>query len=73
MTQNTVMQRGGSRLTPPLRRPVPPLSLGRSVPAGWHDDRPAYAGDPDMDWESKPEPPAEPRWDLAEPGRPHKH
>jgi hypothetical protein len=72
MTQNTVMQRGGSRATPPLR-PFPVLSLERAVPADWHDDRPAYAGDPDMDWEHRPEPPAEPRWVLAETNGPQKH
>jgi|GEM_PF-6333578 len=42
------------------RRPVA-LSL-RAVPADWHHDRPAYAGDPYMDWESSPEAPQEPRW-----------
>ena len=37
-----------------------PLSLLRSVPPDWQYDRPAYAGDPFMDWESQPEPPRDP-------------
>ncbi|MFZ5816825.1 MAG: hypothetical protein ACOY93_16285 [Bacillota bacterium] len=39
------------------RKAGSPLSLRQLVPAGWHEDRPAYAGDPFFDWESKPEPP----------------
>lgn len=34
-----------------------PLTLLRTVPSDWQYDRPAYAGDPFMDWESQPEPP----------------
>lgn len=50
----------------PVMRPAPPLSLRQAAPADWHHDRPAYAGDPDMDWENRPEPPREPRWGLVE-------
>lgn len=53
--------------TPP-RKLGSPLSLRQLVPAGWREERPAFAGDPYFDWESKPEPPRELR--LAEsPGR----
>jgi len=44
----------------------PTLTLTQRVPADWHRDRPAYEGDPFMDWESGPEPPREPRMVLAE-------
>lgn len=59
---NTLHEHEGQRRIPAARRSVPSLSLRQTVPADWHDDRPAYAGDPDMDWENKPEPPAEPKW-----------
>lgn len=49
-----------------VRRPLPPLSLRETVPQDWHHDRPAFAGDPFMDWESRPEPPIEPNLRLAE-------
>lgn len=44
------------RLAP--RRAVSPLSLRQLVPPGWQDDPPAFPGDPLLDWESGPEPPA---------------
>lgn len=72
MTQNAATIRS-ARPGPPLRRPAPTLSLGPTVPADWHDDRPAFAGDPFMDWESRPEPPREPRWVLVEASRTQKH
>lgn len=48
------------------KRRIPPLSLRQPAPPDWHHDRPAYAGDPFMDWESGPEPPKETRWILSE-------
>jgi hypothetical protein len=42
-----------------------PLSLSRIASPDWQNDRPAFAGDPLMDWESEPEqPPASP-FELA--------
>lgn len=43
------------------RRAGSPLSLRQLVPAGWHEDRPAFPGDPYFDWESGPEVPRSPR------------
>lgn len=43
-----------------------PLSLRQPAPADWLHDRPAYSGDPFMDWESGPEPPKELRWTFTE-------
>lgn len=43
------------------RKAGSPLSLKHLVPAGWHEDRPAFVGDPFFDWESKPEQPRSPR------------
>ncbi|MDB4896448.1 MAG: hypothetical protein JWN15_2710 [Firmicutes bacterium] len=43
-----------------------PLTLRQTVPADWHRDQPAFAGDPFMDWESLPEPPKSARWTLVE-------
>lgn len=45
------------------------LSLRQLVPAGWHDDGPAFTGDPFFDWESRPEPPRSPREFRLEPPR----
>lgn len=39
------------------RKAFSPLSLRHLVPSGWHEEGPAFAGDPFFDWESKPEPP----------------
>ncbi len=39
--------------------PPAPLTLRQMVPPDWHRDRPAFPGDPYMDWESQPEPPGE--------------
>lgn len=39
-----------------------PISLKQTAPADWLHDRPAYPGDPFMDWENTPEPPKEYRW-----------
>lgn len=48
-------------------RPVAPrLSLRQTVPPGWHDDQPAFAGDPDMDWVSEPERPGQPAWKFTD-------
>jgi hypothetical protein len=58
MTQNVGLMRGGT----PSRATAPSLSLRQPAPADWHHDRPAFAGDPYMDWESEPEPPREPGW-----------
>lgn len=41
------------------------LSLRQPAPRDWHHDPPAYAGDPYMDWESKPERPGEPDWKFG--------
>lgn len=43
------------------RKPGSPLSLRQLIPAGWREERPAFAGDPFFDWESQPEPPRERR------------
>jgi hypothetical protein len=43
-----------------------PLSL-KGIANRRDDNRPAFPGDPDMDWESKPERPSEPRWGLQQP------
>lgn len=65
MTQNLVQEHGGSRrLAAPARRNAS-LSLRQTVPTDWHHDRPAFAGDPYMDWESQPDPPVESRWGRA--------
>lgn len=47
------------------KRPSP-ISLRHLAPAEWRRDLPAFPGDPFMDWESRPEPPREPRWMLVE-------
>lgn len=47
------------RKTP--RKDASPLSLKDIVPPGWHNDSPAFPGDPVFDWESKPEPPRDVR------------
>ncbi|MDF2630162.1 MAG: hypothetical protein K0R39_3993 [Symbiobacteriaceae bacterium] len=62
MTQNVLAPRSNM---PRIPR-VPALSLRQAIPSDWHHDRPAYAGDPDMDWINLPEPPREPRWGLKE-------
>lgn len=49
-----------------VRSRVPGLSLRQRTPTDWHYDSPAYAGDPEMDWESEPERPREPRSPLTE-------
>lgn len=54
------------RRTPP-RKGSSPLSLNHLVPAGWHEDGPAFTGDPFFDWESKPEAPRSPRELRMEP------
>lgn len=51
------------------RRASSPLSLRHLVPAGWHEDRPAFTGDPFFDWESAPEPPRNLRELRMEPPR----
>lgn len=51
------------------RKAGSPLSLRQLVPAGWHEERPAFAGDPFFDWESAPEPPRSPRELRLEPPR----
>ncbi|HWI52528.1 MAG TPA: hypothetical protein VNT01_10360 [Symbiobacteriaceae bacterium] len=66
MTQSVATQRSGTRMVPHRKGGVPALSLREPVPSDWHHDRPAYAGDPDMDWVSLPEPPREERWGLKE-------
>ena len=66
MTQNVLTQRSSTPMVPRLKRQAPDLSLRQSVPSDWHHDRPAYAGDPDMDWINLPEPPREPNWGLRE-------
>lgn len=48
------------------RTRVPTLSLRQRIPTDWHYDSPAYAGDPEMDWESETEQPREPRSPLTE-------
>lgn len=61
MTQNyPVAAAKGSRRSDSAR--PSPLSLRQAVPAGWHQDRLAFAGDPDFDWESAPEPPRASHW-----------
>jgi hypothetical protein len=50
------------------RRPSP-LSLTQPTPPNWHLDRPAFAGDEFMDWESETERP--PDETLAGPKSPH--
>lgn len=40
-----------------------PLSLQR-IDRERHDNRPAFPGDPDMDWQSAPERPHDPKWGL---------
>ncbi|HYG56468.1 MAG TPA: hypothetical protein VD902_00075 [Symbiobacteriaceae bacterium] len=65
MTQNTHHMRGQQN-APERGQPHRTLSLSQRAPADWHHDRPAFAGDPYMDWESGPEPPKEPRWSLGE-------
>lgn len=64
MTQNMETQRSATRMVPDLKGSAPLLSLREPVPSDWHHDRPAYAGDPDMDWINLPEAPREPRWGL---------
>ena len=66
MTQNVATQRLATRMVPPVTGPAPALSLRQPAPSDWHRDRPAYAGDPDMDWTNLPEPPREARWGLRE-------
>lgn len=41
----------------PVRRAPSPLSLTQPAPPPWHDERPAFQGDPFMDWVSEPEEP----------------
>lgn len=43
-----------------------PLTLRQPAPRDWHHDRPAFAGDPYMDWESEPERPKDYHWSHAE-------
>jgi len=48
------------------------LSLKQTVPSGWREERPAFAGDPVFDWESQPEPPRTDRvirFDVLKPKR----
>lgn len=67
MTQkNGVGQGRNLRWMGPRKRLPSPISLRQTAPTDWHHDRPAFAGDPLMDWESTPEPPPEPRWTLTE-------
>lgn len=66
MTQSVVAQRTGTRTGPHFKGAAPALSLREPVPSDWRHDRPAYAGDPDMDWISLPEAPRELRWGLKE-------
>lgn len=54
------------RRVPNAPRTDSPLTLRQTVPADWHRDQPAFAGDPFMDWESQPEPPKPARWTLVE-------
>lgn len=69
MTQNyTTGQKREIRRVPSAQRSASLLSLRQTVPADWHRDQPAFAGDPFMDWESQPEPPRESRWPLVEAG-----
>lgn len=43
------------------------LTLRQLMPNDWHNDRPAFAGDPFMDWESGPEPPPKPpQWGFKD-------
>ncbi|HWI63411.1 MAG TPA: hypothetical protein VNT75_16360 [Symbiobacteriaceae bacterium] len=66
MTQNMATERMATRMVPPRKGMAPALSLRQPAPPDWHSDRPAYAGDPDMDWINLPEPPREARWGLRE-------
>lgn len=49
-----------------VQRATGTLNLHQGAPPDWHRDLPAFAGDPYMDWESKPEQPSEPRLSLTE-------
>jgi len=66
MTQNVATQRSATRMVPHRKGRAPALSLREPVPSDWQHDRPAYAGDPDMDWVSLPEQPRDVRWGLKE-------
>jgi hypothetical protein len=69
MTQNvTTGQTHDLRRPSSSTRSGSKLSLQEMAPADWHHDRPAFAGDPFMDWESQPEPSKEERWSLANAG-----
>ena len=48
------------------RTSYPELSLQRLVPVKG-DERPAFAGDPDFDWENRAEAPREPQWGIRDP------
>ncbi|MGE5674758.1 MAG: hypothetical protein ACM3XM_12955 [Mycobacterium leprae] len=65
MTQGSVASVPGTlRRERPSPRNAVTLSLRQPAPADWHRDRPAFAGDPFMDWENSPEPPREEAWGL---------
>lgn len=67
MTQHYLVNgRGLPRPRQASARSATALTLRHPAPAEWRRDLPAYAGDPDMDWESRPEPPMEPRLILTE-------
>jgi hypothetical protein len=73
MTQPyAVTGRGLPRRRQADARSAAALTLRQSAPAEWRRDLPAYAGDPYMDWESRPEPPNEPRMILTE-AKPRTH
>ncbi len=66
MTQNrTFGDQGAPRHERHAKRQTSPLSLREWVSADWHQDEPAYAGDPIMDWQSEPERPQEVDWRLT--------
>lgn len=52
-------QQGDLFATSGKRASNAPLTLREIARGDWHNDRPAYTGDPFMDWESEPEPPSE--------------
>lgn len=66
MTQSILAPRVRTPMVPHRTGQAPALSLREPVPSDWHHDRPAYAGDPDMDWINLPEAPREANWGLPE-------